>query len=655
MAKVKKLDSGSGKLNNFEKSFNLMDLILPAIILDFNFIPLLFVVAVAWLIPMVLTILKADKVPSVLIEISAGYFAGVFLMKYVNADSLLVLNFLALSGLIFIMFLSGLEIDINSIFSSFPKKITLKSFSENPLLAGIAHYLMCLMISFTGTYLLSFFVEIPNVWFFSLIPTTTFMGIVYPVLKNRGETKTYYGQTLITTAAVADVFSITLVTISSLYLKFGFHYELILVIAFFFFFILLYFLGKKFSPGIFKKITFQKAHAATQLSMRGALALVLLFVVISQFVGGEVVILGAFLSGLLMSFFMSKERSILIIKLEGMGFGFFIPVFFIMVGARFDPGSLKEYGSSIYIFLALLVILFYAVKVIPSFIWIKRFGRRLSFAAGSLLAAHLGLVIAASSVGLELGAITPGANASFIIMVIITCFASPTLYNHFNKMKAFSDDHTIIIGGSSVGVLLSRRLKMLGKSSLIVEVNPKRYEEIRSNGMDVIMGDGMDPKIYNEANLKSNCYVVVMTADEKRDLEICEMLRKDLNHERIISIPGNTAIESKMHHLGVQILDARRVLASTIENPILRPGTYQSLIETFEDFSVEDITILNTSIEGKKIMDLPLHKDAMIMLLTRGNEKYVPHGNTYLKMGDVITIFGTGTGIEEIRNIISQN
>jgi Kef-type K+ transport system membrane component KefB len=633
----------------------MINLFITGLILDFNFIPLLFVIFIAWLIPMLLTLFKADKIPSVLLEMLAGYIAGIFLLKYVDSDSLLVLNFLALSGLVFIMFLSGLEIDINSILASFPRKIKVDSFSTNPLLAGVAHYLMCLVISFTGTYLLSFYVDIPNVWFFSLIPTTTFMGIVYPVLKNRGETKTYYGQTLITTSAVADIFSITLVTISALYLKFGFHYELFLVILFFLFFIILYVLGKKFAPGIFKQITYQKAHAATQLSMRGSLALVLLFVVIAQFVGGEVVILGAFLSGLLMSFFMSKERSILIIKLEGMGFGFFIPVFFIMVGAKFDPGSLLEYQKSLYIFLVLLVILFYLVKVIPSFIWIRRFGKRLSLAAGFLLAAHLGLVIAASSVGLELGVITPGANASFIIMVAITAFGSPFLYNQVNRKKAFSDDNTIIIGGSSVGVLLSRRLKMLGKSSLIIEIDPVRYKDIQSNGLDIISGDGLDQEIYKKIDLKSNNYVVVLTGSVDKDIMICEMLRKELQHERIISIPGNSNIEEQMLRLGVQILDARRVLASTIENLILRPGTYHSLIETFENFSVEDISVLNSEIEGKRVMDLPLHKDAMIMLLTRGNEKFVPHGDTYIKAGDLITLFGTGTAIEEIRRFISHS
>jgi Kef-type K+ transport system membrane component KefB len=632
-----------------------MNLFITCLILDFNFIPLLFVIFIAWLIPMVLSLTKFDKIPAVLLEIIAGYIAGLFLMKYVNQDSLLVLDFLALCGLIFIMFLSGLEIDINRIIASFPKKIKAGSFAENPLLAGVAHYLMCLAISLAGTYLISFYVEIPNVWFFSLIPTTTFMGIVYPVLKNRGETKSYYGQTLITTAAVADIFSITLVTFSALYLKFGWHYQLLLVLAFFLFFIVLYVLGKRYFIGVFKKITFKQAHAATQLSIRGSLTLVLLFVVISQFVGGEVVILGAFLSGLLMSFFMNKERSILIIKLEGMGFGFFIPVFFIMVGATFNPGSLLEYQKSLYVFLVLLVILFYAVKVIPSLIWVKKFGKRLAMAAGFLLAAHLGLVIAASSVGLKLGAITPGANASFIIMVAITAFGSPFLYNHVNKKKSFSEEQTIIVGGSSVGVLLARRLKILGRSSVIIEINPERYLEIRKNGVEIFPGDGLEKATYEKINLKPNCFVVVLTGNEQKDLDICELLRKEFLHERIISIPGNSRIEKQMLNLGVQILDARRVVASTIENLILSPGTYRSLVETFESFSVQDIKVPVNEIEGKRIMDIPFHKDSMIILVTRGNKKYVPHGETYLKAGDVITVFGTGSAIEEIRKVISRS
>ncbi len=626
--------------------------ITPHIILDFDFVPLLAVIFIAWMIPMVLSLLKADKIPAVLLEIAFGYLAGRLFLQYVNPDSLLVLDFLSLSGLIFIMFLSGLEIDIQQILGSFPKKITRQSLSHNPLLAGVTHYLLALAISLAGTYLLSLYVDIPNIWFFALIPTTTFMGIVYPTLKTRGETKTYYGQMLITTSAVADIFSITLVTISALYLKFGFHYELLLVVGFFVFFVIFYGLGIKIAPGFFKRINFQKSHSATQLGMRGALLLVLLFVVIAQVVGGEVVILGAFLSGLLLSFFMSKDRSILIIKLEGMGFGFFIPVFFIMVGAKFNPGSLLEFEGSLYVFLVLLTVLFYLVKVLPSYIWIKRFGQRRSLAAGFLLAAHLGLVIAASSVGLELGAITPGANASFIIMVIITCFASPFFYNQINPRKTYPDDHTIIIGGSSLGVLLARRLKLLGKSSLIIENNEERFRELKMKGMDVICRDGADKSTYNDLPLSSGSYVVVLTGDDKKNLEVCELIRKDLNHERIISVPGSTRMEEQLNMLGVYILDARRILASTIENLILRPGTYHSLIQTYENYTVEDLAVLHTDVAGKSVMELPIHRDCMLMLLTRGNEKFVPHGRTFLKTGDILTVFGTDTALSEMRELM---
>jgi Trk K+ transport system NAD-binding subunit len=149
--------------------------------------------------------------------------------------------------------------------------------------------------------------------------------------------------------------------------------------------------------------------------------------------------------------------------------------------------------------------------------------------------------------------------------------------------------------------------------------------------------------------------VVVITGSEGNDLAVCEMLREEMHHERIIAIPGNARLEDRMIGLGVQIVDARRVVASTIENLILRPEAYHSLVETFENFVVEDITIIRESVEGKRVMDIPLHKDAMIMLVARGEEKFVPHGNTYLRMGDILTLFGTGSAIEEIRKIISRN
>ncbi|HKK43232.1 MAG TPA: cation:proton antiporter, partial [Bacteroidales bacterium] len=93
---------------------------LLSISLDFNYLPLLIVTGLAWIIPMGLSVLRIKKVPSVIVEILLGYVAGRFLLVGTDEGSMKILEFLALSGFIFLMFLTGLEIDMDQVTSSFP-------------------------------------------------------------------------------------------------------------------------------------------------------------------------------------------------------------------------------------------------------------------------------------------------------------------------------------------------------------------------------------------------------------------------------------------------------------------------------------------------------------------------------------------------------
>jgi len=605
-----------------------------------NYLPVLAVLFIAWIIPISLSVFRIRKVPAVVVEILAGYIAGHFFLGEVSHETFFVLDFLAMLGLIFIMFLSGLEIDVDLLIHSFPRKrITPAHFFKNPLLAGIMHFMLTLGLSLLGSWLLALLVPIPNIWFFSLILTTTFLGLILPVLKNRGETNSVYGQMVIVAAGLADVIGIVLIVITSVVIRFGFGRELYLIIAIFIVFFISYQVGKRIKLRLFNRISYQLAHAANQISIRGALLLLFLFVAISQFLGQEGILLGAFLSGLLLSVFLHKERSLLILKLEGMGYGFFIPVFFIMVGAKFNPGSLKEFDQSLILLLVMMTFLMYAVKVLPSLLWTGLFGFRQAIGGGFLMSSRLGLLIAAAFIGMELGVISPGFNTVFILMAVITCLFSPLLYNIIFKQKPYQDDKTIIIGGSSIGVLLARRMKMHGRFSVIVEKNEARFREIREKGLDVVLADGREPELYSRIGLKKANYVVVHTGSEETNLEICKVLRQELYHERIISKPVHYLIETAMHNLGVETLDSRLVQAATLENLILRPTTYRSLVETFENFLVEDIIVSSSYIDGKPLKEIPLHKDGMLLLLTRAGEKHVPHGDTYLRLGDQLTVF----------------
>jgi len=617
----------------------------------FDYFPLMVVAALAWAVPMFMSLARLKKIPTVIIEIILGYFIGKYLLGSPEQESYRILEFLALTGFIFLMFMSGLEIDVDQIIASFPRrKITYARFLKNPLLIGITSFIVTLILSYFSAIGLSSVYNIQNHWYFALIMVTTSVGIILPVLKNRGEITGRFGQMLIIAAAVADIFSIILFTFTAFIIKNGLRIEILLILAIFFAFYLFYRLGNKFIKiHWYKKISFQLSHAASQLSVRGTILLILIFVVLSQYIGEEVILLGAFLSGLLLSIFLHKERSLLMIKIDGMGFGFFIPVFFIMVGAKFDPSALLEFDRSLITFLILLLTTLFAIKVIPGFLWARLFGHKKAIAGGFLMSSRLSLIIAASSIGLELGVITPGINACFIVMAVITCFLSPVIYNYLNPGDVFTGDKTVIVGGSSTGVLLARRLYIHGKAAVIIEKDQGRYKDLKSKGLNVVLGDALNIDLYNKIKLAPANYVVVDTGSFDLNIKICKLLKEELRHEQIISRAGNLSIEKVLKTYDVETVDATRVLATTIENLIIRPSTYHALVESFENFSVEEIKITNKEIDGLQVKEIPFHRDAILMMVKQGNDVYIPHGETFFRLGDVIHVFGTDSALVDTR------
>ena len=96
-----------------------------------------------------------------------------------------------------------------------------------------------------------------------------------------------------------------------------------------------------------------------------------------------------------------------------------------------------------------------------------------------------------------------------------------------------------------------------------------------------------------------------------------------------------------------------RIMATTFENLIFRPVTYHQLIESFENFSVEEIPVRNIKIDGMHVKDIHFHQDAILMMIKRNNVFYIPHGDTVFQLGDVLHVFGTDTALEDTRRKVS--
>jgi Kef-type K+ transport system membrane component KefB len=148
------------------------------------------------------------------------------------------------------------------------------------------------------------------------------------------------------------------------------------------------------------------------------------FVVIAASLGVEA-ILGAFIAGALVAFVL-REKSTLESKIAALGHGLFIPIFFIVVGVRFDPrlldmGAIRD--------AAVLVVVAAAVKIVPTLIFAPlELGVRARLAAGSLLAAPLTLVVAVAAIGRRLGVLDEAREASFVLLALSLSIGFPIVF-----------------------------------------------------------------------------------------------------------------------------------------------------------------------------------------------------------------------------------
>jgi Kef-type K+ transport system membrane component KefB len=152
-----------------------------------------------------------------------------------------------------------------------------------------------------------------------------------------------------------------------------------------------------------------------QIRVRAAFVLFVGFAAVAEALGLEV-ILGTFIAGAIVSLAdrdQAMTHQAFRRRLEAVGFGFFIPVFFVTSGVRFDLEALTASASSLVmvpVFLAALL----AVRGLPALLYRRVIGGRRSAIAGLMQATSLPFIVAATAIGTELGLIDAAESAALI-------------------------------------------------------------------------------------------------------------------------------------------------------------------------------------------------------------------------------------------------
>jgi Kef-type K+ transport system membrane component KefB len=392
-------------------------------LLNLSFNSVLIIAAVAVLVPLVLGLVPRLPVPEAVLEVIAGIVVGPAVLGWVRVDA--PVQVLSDLGLGMLLFLAGLEIDIERLRGPLAR-LAVSAFAVSVVLGLGCAYAFRLAGQAVQPLLLA------------IILMSTSAGLLLPLLKDAKEESTGFGQLVMTAAALAEIVPIMLL---SLFFSATSATPGAQAVSLAIFTVLLVLAGtalnwvRRLEPA--GRLLNRLSDSSAQLRVRASLTLALAFGVLA-YRFGFASILGAFAAGLLVRIVDLARHSPhpqFRVKLEGIGFGFLVPIFFISTGVEFPLKALLTNPAALAavpLFLAALLL----VRGLPALLYVRFAGRRRAAAAGLLQATTLTFVIVAAQAGLAGGKITPTAAASLLAAGLLSAAVFPAVARRFLPRRA---------------------------------------------------------------------------------------------------------------------------------------------------------------------------------------------------------------------------
>jgi Kef-type K+ transport system membrane component KefB len=377
-----------------------------------SFDNLTIVLGIAFVVPLLLACVPRLQVPAVVVEIALGIVVGPQVLEWARVDDAVAV--LSVIGLAFLLFLCGLEVDLDRLRGRV-LSLAAVSFGLSLVLAlGVG-----LVLDAAGL--------VHSPLLAAVILTATSLGLVLPTLHEDGESTTSFGQLVFAGATLGNLVSALLLSLlfsrdstdagTKIVLLGGF------VVAVF---VLVLALTRHRMSMPLSKVLTRLQDTSAQIRVRGAVFLLVLLVLAAQEFGVAAV-LGAFIAGAVVSV-VDREgvrtHPQFRVKLDAVGYGFVIPVFMVGAGLTFDLDALVD-QPSVLLRVPVFLIALLVVRGLPALVFRPVLGTRRAVAAGLLLATSLPFIVAASEIGQSLGVITRGTAAAFVTAGLVSALVFP--------------------------------------------------------------------------------------------------------------------------------------------------------------------------------------------------------------------------------------
>jgi trk system potassium uptake protein len=215
----------------------------------------------------------------------------------------------------------------------------------------------------------------------------------------------------------------------------------------------------------------------------------------------------------------------------------------------------------------------------------------------------------------------------------------------------------LVVGGGNIGFPLAKELETRRLNVKLIEKDPQRCQMISAklNRTIVLQGFATDQRFLEQENIGHMDMVVAVTWDEEMNILAC-LLAKQLGAKKTIARVNKVPYIPLVQAIGIDHIVSPRLSAINTLFPFMRRGKVISSVSIRGKVAevLEAEALAKSAIVGNPLKELQFPKEALILCIFRGDEVFLPSGDSIIEPEDRLLILSTGAAIPLVEQALME-
>lgn len=216
----------------------------------------------------------------------------------------------------------------------------------------------------------------------------------------------------------------------------------------------------------------------------------------------------------------------------------------------------------------------------------------------------------------------------------------------------------ILFGANTISINLAKSLEETINDISIIEPSMEKADAAvdQLSKTVVLHGDGTDPDLFNEINIKDADFFMALTDDDEHNI-LSALLAKKHGAKRVAVITNDPFYLPILDSIGINITINPRLFTVGAILKHLRKGQVRSVFKLVENEAevLEIVVDPNSSVINKKVFNMKFPSDAIIGAILRNGEMIVPDAESTIQAGDSVIVVALPKSIAKIGKLFAKN